>query len=49
MKLCAMCFPRHAAHHEMCASNNEIITEWEPGPIYVVQSLWDPGGPSYTS
>ena len=30
-------------------SNYEILSEWDPGPIYVVQRLWDPGGPSYTS
>ena len=30
-------------------SNYEILTEWDPGPIYLVQRLWDPGGPSYTS
>ena len=30
-------------------SNNEILSKWDPGPIYVVQRPWDPGGPSYTS
>ena len=30
-------------------SNNEILSEWDHGPTYVVQRLWDPGGPSYTS
>ena len=30
-------------------SNNEILFEWVPGPTYLVQRLWDPGGPSYTS
>ena len=23
--------------------------EWDPGPTYVVQRLWDTGGPSYSS
>ena len=30
-------------------SINEILLEWDPGPTYVVQRLWDPGGPSYSS
>ena len=30
-------------------SNSEIQTEWDPGPTYVVQRLWEPGGPSYIS
>ena len=30
-------------------SNNKILSKWDPGPTYVVQSLWDPGGPSYIS
>ena len=30
-------------------SSNEILSEWDPGPIYVVQRLWDPGEPNYTS
>ena len=30
-------------------SINEIILEWDPGPTYVVQRLWDPGGPTYSS
>ena len=30
-------------------SSNEILSEWDPGPTYVVQRLWDPGEPSYTS
>ena len=30
-------------------SSYEIQAEWDPGPINVVQRLWDPGGPSYTS
>ena len=38
-------------HTMRCAhgSNYEIQTEWDTGPTYVVQRLWDPGGPSYTS
>ena len=27
----------------------KILMEWDPGPTYLVQRLWDPGGPSYTS
>ena len=27
----------------------KILREWDPGPTYLVQRLWDPGGPSYTS
>ena len=30
-------------------SNNEILSEWDPGSIYVGHRLWDPGGPSNTS
>ena len=30
-------------------SNNKILFKWDPGPTYLVQRLWDPGGPSYTS
>ena len=30
-------------------SINEILLEWDPGPTYLVQRLWDPGGPSYSS
>ena len=30
-------------------SINEILLEWDPGPTYLVQRLWDPGGPSYRS
>ena len=30
-------------------SNYDILSEWDPGPTYVVQSLWDPSGPNYTS
>ena len=28
---------------------NEILVEWDPGPTYDVQGLWDPGGPAYSS
>ena len=27
----------------------KIFLEWDPGPTYLVKSLWDPGGPSYSS
>ena len=27
----------------------KILIEWDPGPTYVVQRRWDPGGPSYSS
>ena len=30
-------------------SINEILMEWDPGPTYIVQRLWDPGGPTYSS
>ena len=30
-------------------SSSEIQSKWDPGPIYVVQRLWEPGGPRYTS
>ena len=30
-------------------SINKILKEWVPGPTYVVQRLWDPGGPTYSS
>ena len=30
-------------------SINEILMEWDPGPTYVVQRLWNPGGPTYSS
>ena len=30
-------------------SINEILMEWDPGPTYLVQRLWDPGGPTYSS
>ena len=38
-------------HTMGCAhgSINEILVEWDPGPTYVVQRLWDPGGPTYRS
>ena len=30
-------------------SNAKILMEWDPGPTYDVQRLWDPGGPTYHS
>ena len=30
-------------------SINDILMDWDPGPTYVVQRLWDPGGPTYSS
>ena len=27
----------------------KILLEWDPGPTYHVQRLWDPGGPTYSS
>ena len=30
-------------------SINKILMEWDPGPIYDVQRLWDPGGSTYSS
>ena len=27
----------------------KILMEWDPGPTYLVQGLWDPGGPTYSS
>ena len=30
-------------------SINEILFKRDPGPTYLVQRLWDPGGPSYSS
>ena len=42
----------HVASRTMrCAhgSINKIIMEWDPGPTYDVQRLWDPGGPTYSS
>ena len=26
-----------------------ILMEWDPGPTYDVQRLWDPGGSTYSS
>ena len=51
MKLHARCSPSHTLHTMRCAhgSSNEILSEWDPGPTYIVQRLLDPGGPSYTS
>ena len=42
----------HVASRTMrCAhgSINMIRMEWDPGPTYDVQRLWDPGGPTYSS
>ena len=42
----------HVASRTMrCAhgSINMILLEWDPGPTYDVQRLWDPGGPTYSS
>ena len=38
-------------HTMRCAhgSINKIQMEWDPEPTYVVQRLWDPGGPTYSS
>ena len=30
-------------------SITKILLEWDPGATYVVQRLWDPGGPTYSS
>ena len=30
-------------------SINKILMEWDPGPTYDVQRLWDPGGSTYSS
>ena len=30
-------------------SSYEILIEWDPGLTHVIQRLWDPGGPAYTS
>ena len=27
----------------------KILMKWDPGPTYLVQRLWDPGGPTYSS
>ena len=42
---------RVASRTMRCAhgSINKILMEWDPGPTYDVQRLWDPGGPTYTS
>ena len=34
-----------------CAQGSiaKILMEWDPGPTYLVQRLWDPGGPRYSS
>ena len=42
----------HVASRTMrCAhgSINMILMEWDPGPTYDVQRLWDPGGSTYSS
>ena len=51
MKLHARGVFQVASHTMKCAhgSINEILFEWDPGPAYLVQRLWDPGGPSYSS
>ena len=38
-------------HTMRCAHGSiaEIIMEWDPGPTYLVQRLWDPGGQTYSS
>ena len=40
-----------ALHTMRCVdgSNYKILSEWDPGPIYNVQRVWDTGGPIYTS
>ena len=40
----ALCTMR-CAHRSI----NDILMEWDPGPTYAVQRLWDPGGPTYSS
>ena len=30
-------------------SINKILLEWDPGPTYDAQRLWDPGGSTYRS
>ena len=27
----------------------KILMEWDPGPTYLVQRIWDPGGSTYSS
>ena len=42
----------HVASHTMrCVhgSINKILMDWDPGPTYDVQRLWDPGGSIYIS
>ena len=42
----------HVASRTMrCAHGSiiKILMEWDPGPTYDVQRLWDPGGPTYSS
>ena len=42
----------HIASHTMRCANgsiNKILMEWDPGPTYDVQRLWDPGGSTYSS
>ena len=44
------CF--HIASHTMRCTHgsiNKILMEWDPGPTYDVQRLWDPGGSTYSS
>ena len=39
------------SHTKRCVpgSINEILFKWDPESTYLVQGLWDPGGPSYSS
>ena len=42
----------HVASRTMRSAHgsiNKILMEWDPGPIYDVQRLWDPGGSTYSS
>ena len=42
----------HTMTHTMewaYGSSNEILSEWDAGPTYLVQRLWGTGGPSYMS
>ena len=38
------------SHTMRCAHGciNKILLEWDPGPTYDVQRLWDPGGSTYS-
>ena len=38
-------------HTMRCAHGSiaKILMEWDHGPTYLVQRLWDPGGPTYSS